>query len=50
MKKLKIHIIKLLQTTKSKQEKPLDVWLYGYYACSSLCMIPLIDLSENNKK
>lgn len=48
MKKFAFHK-KTKRIKNPETEKSIAIWMYGYYACSSLCMIPTIDLSENKQ-
>ena len=50
MKKIKTRTIKSLKVKIPDKEKQIDLWMYGYYSCSSLFMSTTIDLSENNNK
>jgi len=49
MKKLHFHIKKSSRIKKPEPEKLIELWMYGYYACSSLCMVPTIDLSKDKQ-
>lgn len=46
MKKITFHKFKIPQIKNPETEKSIYLWMYGYYACSSLCMIPSIDLTQ----
>ena len=49
MKKLYFHIKKSSRPKNPESEKSIELWMYGYYACSSLCMVPTIDLSKDKQ-
>ena len=48
MKKIKTRTIKSLKIKIPDKYKKLNLWIYGYYSCSSLFMSTTIDLPENN--
>lgn len=47
MKKFNLKTILQIKTPKKNaKQNSVELWLYGYYACSSLCMVPAIDFSK----
>lgn len=44
MKKVKTRTIKSLKVKIPDKEKQINLWIYGYYSCSSLFMSTAIDL------
>lgn len=49
MKKINLKTLLKIKTPQNKdKQKSVELWVYGYYACSSLSMTPTINLSQNN--
>lgn len=47
MKKINLKTLLQIKTPeKNEKQKSVELWMYGYYACSSLCMVPAINLSK----
>lgn len=47
MKKINLkNLLQIKTPKKNEKQKSVELWVYGYYACSSLCMVPTIDISK----